>query len=219
MLKPRLVVILIALVALTAIGTATRVRAFAAPAVGADSSGPSDRWLSRINSSHKQLFDAPKPEGGIPLVHVLNYYETYNKAYGVKDADIDAVLTFYGRTTFFGVNDAMWRKYQLGEFANVIDPATGQPAVRNTWTTSPVILGLALPAAGIDALKARGTTFLVCNNALQIFAGLVAAKRGLDSKAVYEDLWANLLPTVDLVPAMVIAVEQAQRAGMTYHRQ
>jgi len=36
---------------------------------------------------------------------------------------------------------------------------------------------------------------------------------------VYEDLKANILPGIDLVPGMVIAVEQAQRAGLSYHRQ
>jgi intracellular sulfur oxidation DsrE/DsrF family protein len=30
---------------------------------------------------------------------------------------------------------------------------------------------------------------------------------------------ANILPGVELVPGMVIAVEQAQRAGLAYHRQ
>ena len=49
--------------------------------------------------------------------------------------------------------------------------------------------------------------------------GLLAAKRGLDSKTVYEDLKANIIPGISLVPGMVIAVEQAQRAGLTYHRQ
>jgi hypothetical protein len=48
---------------------------------------------------------------------------------------------------------------------------------------------------------------------------MLAAKRGLDSKVVYEDLKANILPGVELVPAMVIAVEQAARAGLSYHRQ
>ena len=60
---------------------------------------------------------------------------------------------------------------------------------------------------------------ILCNNALQIFAGLLAQKRGLDSQAVYEDLKANILPGVELIPGMVVAVEQAQRAGLSYHRQ
>ena len=67
---------------------------------------PSNRWLDGLKAKHRQFFDAPTPNGGIPLVHVMNYYDTYNKAFNVKDADIDAVLTFYGATTFYGLNDA-----------------------------------------------------------------------------------------------------------------
>ncbi len=52
-------------------------------------------------------------------MHVMNYYDTYNKAFNVKDADIDAVLTFYGSTTFYGLNDAAWAKYKLGEFLEI----------------------------------------------------------------------------------------------------
>jgi hypothetical protein len=180
---------------------------------------PSNRWLDGLKAKHRQFFDAPAPNGGIALVHVMNYYDTYNKAFGVKDTDIDAVLTFYGATTFYGLNDAMWAKYALGEFTDAIDPATGKPATRNPWRAAPVVLGLTLPQASIEALHARGATLILCNNALTIFSGLLAAKRGLDPKVVYDDLNANILPGVDLGPGMVVAVEQAARAGLSYHRQ
>jgi intracellular sulfur oxidation DsrE/DsrF family protein len=180
---------------------------------------PSDNWLKGLTAKHRQFFDAPAPAGGIPLVHVMNYYDTYNKAYGVKDRDIDAVLTFYGSTTFHGINDAMWAKYRLGEFLEITDPATGKPATANPWRSAPVILGMTIPPASIEGLQKRGATFIVCNNALQIFSGLLATKRGLDPAVVYQDLNANILPGVELVPGMVVAVEQAARAGLTYHRQ
>jgi hypothetical protein len=180
---------------------------------------PSNRWLDGLKAKHRQFFDAPAPGGGIPLVHVMNYFDTYNKAFNVKDADIDAVLTFYGLTTFYGLNDAMWAKYNLGEFLETNDPATGKPATANPWRSAPIILGMNLAPASIESLQKRGATFILCNNALQIFSGLLAAKRGLDPKAVYEDMNQNILPGVELVPGMVVAVEQAARAGLSYHRQ
>ncbi len=179
---------------------------------------PSDNWLHGLKAKHKQFFDNPSPNGGIALVHVLNYYDTYNKAYNVKDSDVNAVLTFYGGTTLYALNDAAWAKYRLGEFLDAKD-AAGNPATSNPWRSAPVVLGLTIPGASIESLEKRGATLIVCNNALQIFSGLVAQKRGLDAKAVYEDFKASIIPGIDLVPAMVIAVEQAQRAGLTYHRQ
>jgi intracellular sulfur oxidation DsrE/DsrF family protein len=76
-----------------------------------------------------------------------------------------------------------------------------------------------LPQASIEGLQKRGTTFILCNNALTIFAGMVAQKRGLDPAAVYADMNRNILPGVHLVPGMVIAIEQAHRAGLSYQRQ
>ena len=96
-----------------------------------------------------------RANGGLPLVHVMNYYDTYNKAFNVKDADIDAVLTFYGATTFYGLNDAAWAKYQLGEFLETND-ATGKPATANPWRTAPVILNMTLPQASLESLHKRG---------------------------------------------------------------
>ncbi len=177
-----------------------------------------DRWLAGLTAPHRQLFDSPRPDGGIPLVHIMNYYDTWNRAYGVADRDIDAVGTFYGATTFYAVNDAMWAKYRIGEFLDTRD-AAGTPMVRNPWRAAPEILGMTLPQASIEALQQRGATFIACNNAMTIFSGLLARARGLPADQVYRDLTGNLLPRVELVPGMVVAIEQAQRAGVTYHRQ
>src|SRR5688500_14835260 len=198
---------------------ATRVASLdAKPAESSSIVEPSNRWLDGLKAKHRQFFDAPAPAGGIPLVHVMNYYDTYNRAFGVKDADIDAVLTFYGATTFHGLNDGAWQKYALGEFLEIND-AAGKPATANPWRSAPVILGMSLPPASIEALQKRGATMIICNNALEIFSSLLAKKRGLEAAAVYADLKASILPGVELVPGMVIAVEQAQRAGLAYHRQ
>ena len=200
------------------VGIAATEPAMKSPAVHAGPKEPSNKWLEGLTAKHKQFFDAPAPNGGIPLVHVMNYYDTYNKAFNVKDADIDAVLTFYGATTFYGVNDAAWAKYQIGEFLETND-ATGKPATANPWRAAPVVLGMTLPQASLESLHKRGATLILCNNALTIFSALLAQKRGLDPNAVYQDMKANILPEVELVPGMVVAVEQAQRAGLSYHRQ
>jgi intracellular sulfur oxidation DsrE/DsrF family protein len=175
-------------------------------------------WLGALKGRHRQLFDSPAPDGGIPLVHVLNFYDTYNKAFKVADRDINGVLTFYGKTTFHGLSDGMWAKYELGEFLGEKD-ATGKGAIANPWRANPTIIGMQMPSASIESLQKRGASFIICNNALSIFSGMVAQARGLEPAKVYEDMKANILPGVTLVPAMVIAIEQAQNAGLTYHRQ
>lgn len=195
-----------------------------APRPGALSASPTgtaanpEAWLQALKGKHRQLFDAPTSNGGIPLVHVMNFYDTYNTAYNTPDSDVNAVLTFYGSTTFHGLSDAMWAKYKLGEFLGEKD-AKGTPFTANPWRTNPTILGMQLPQASIESLQKRGATFIICNNALGIFAGMVAQARGLDAATVLADMKANILPGVTLVPGMVIAIEKAQQAGLSYHRQ
>lgn len=209
---------LLATVALGAIGIAASRTSLEASSAEAALSASHDGWLLGLKGKHRQLFDAPAPAGGIPLVHLMNYYDTYNSAYAVSDKDINGVLTFYGSTVFHGLSDAMWSKYRLGEFLGEKD-AAGVPYTANPWRTAPVVVGMTLPQASIESLQKRGATFIICNNALGIFSGLVAKSRGLDPKVVFEDMKANILPNVTLVPAMVIAIEKAQVAGLAYHRQ
>lgn len=187
--------------------------------VAVEATSPDDAWLERLDGKYQQLFDAPAPNGGVPLVHMLNYYDTYNQAYGVRDSEVDGILTFYGTTTFFGLNDAMWAKYRLGAFLDLDDPKTGEPAVVNPWRVEPEVIGMKLPQASIESLQKRGATFLLCNNALGVFANMVASQQGLDGAEVYQDMKANVLPGVTLVPAMVIAIQKAQAKGIAYHRQ
>lgn len=179
---------------------------------------PADVWLTKLNGKHRQLFDSPASSNGIALIHILNYMDTWNKAYGVADKDINAVGTFYGATTFHGVNDAMWAKYRIGEFLGEKD-AAGVPVTVNPWREAPVILGMELRNASIESLQKRGATFILCNNSLGIFADFLAKARGLPADAVFADLKANILPGVELIPGMVVAIEQAQAAGVSYHRQ
>jgi hypothetical protein len=176
-----------------------------------------DEWLQRLTGAHRQIFDMPTEAGGLPLLHMLNYINTYNTAYGAKDSDINAIGTFYGFTTLHGMNDATWAKYRLGEIVNVKD-AAGQPATANPWRTSVTALGMSIPAASIEALQKRNALFLLCNNALTFFSGQVAKARSLEQPAVYADLKANMLPGVVLVPAMVIAIEKAQTVGRAAYR-
>jgi intracellular sulfur oxidation DsrE/DsrF family protein len=192
--------------------------AFTASTFVENTAAPEDKWLKSATGKHRQLFDFPAPAGGIPLVHMMNFYDTWNKAYTVPDKDITAIGTFYGNTTFFGVNDAMWAKYKLGEFLNEKD-AAGTAFTKNPWRTAPTVMGMVLAPASIEALQKRGATFILCNNALTLLSGMVAKARGADEKVVYEDMKANILPGVELIPGMVVAIEQAHKAGIAYHRQ
>jgi intracellular sulfur oxidation DsrE/DsrF family protein len=182
-----------------------------------------DKWLDAVSGKHRQLFDMAAMDNGLPLIHILNYFNTYASAYGAKPGDVNAIGTFYGMTTLLGVNDAMWAKYQVGSALKVNDHKTGAPATRNPWRTDPEIKiggkAMVMAPASIEALQKLGTTFILCNNALTFFAGELAAATKQQAPAVLTELKANMLPGVVLVPAMVIAIQKVQDKGIAYNKQ
>lgn len=203
----------------------------------APAAGPDD-WLKEVKGTHRCLFDSPRHVNGFGLLHILNYLSTYSAAYKTPAGQAGAVGTFYGvgsaSSISMGFNDAMWAKYGLGEYTGLKD-AAGKPYTRNVFhrptkadahvlaqgvpIPNLAMLGDAMPALGIESLQKMGTKFLLCNNALGLWT-LELEARGKGKVAdIDKDLRANLLPGVTIVPAMVIAIEKAQGAGITYNRQ
>lgn len=205
--------------------------------VAAQESG-SDDWMKEVKGTHRCLFDFPQHKNGFPLLHILNYLNTYREAYKAGAGTVGAVGTFYsigGQASIpLAFNDAMWQKYGLSEYTGLKD-ATGKPYARNPFfmptknelhllmaaAQVPTIpaFGDAMPALGIQSLQQMGTKFLLCNNAFEGWC-LELEARGKGKMAdINKELKANLLPGVTVVPAMVIAIEQAQAAGIRYNRQ
>jgi intracellular sulfur oxidation DsrE/DsrF family protein len=207
----------------------------AAPAQGG---GQQPSWLAEVKGTHRCLFDFNAHKSGFPLMHILNYLNTYNEAYGMQGGQVAAVGTFYAMgpasSIMMAFNDDMWAKYQLGEYTGLKD-TSGRPYTHNVFNNmtpndrhllmavvnTPDIpaLGEAMPALSIASLQKMGTTFLLCNNALGAWELELAARGKGTPEALDKDLRANLLPGVITVPAMVIAIEQAQGAGMAYNKQ
>jgi intracellular sulfur oxidation DsrE/DsrF family protein len=196
-------------------------------ALSAEPTQAQDAWLDKQTGTHRCLFDFPQHGDGMPQLHMFNYINTYNSAYGTKAGDVNAIGTFYsvgpGSSIPLAFNDSMWQKYKLGAYVKVDDPKTKAPAVRNMFNApqagDPVLFGGAVLAASIPSLQKMGSTFLICNNALNLFTSQIAKQEGATADAVGAELRANLLPGVVIVPAMVIAIEKAQSKGIAYNKQ
>ena len=190
----------------------------AIPALNAPSD--TDAWLDRLKGKHRQLFDAPEPDGGTVLRHVRSYLDIWRAAYGVPERDVSVVVVLYGRTTPLGVQDEMWAKYKLGAAINLTDPATNAPLVRNYFAHpqpgDPV--GDGTPECSMEVLQRRGALFLLCNNALERWSARLE-KAGLGTAAdIHADLRAHALPGVVIVPAAIIAMTKAQERDFAYVR-
>src|SRR5204862_8232510 len=163
---------------------------------------------------------------------------TYNTAYKTTSGQVGAVGTFYSLGTESSIslafNDTIWAKYKLGEYLKLKD-AAGRAYTRNVFyrptkedghllvqaVQMPPIGALAdaMPALGIESLQKMGAKFLLCNNALGAWILELEARGKGKAADIEKDLRANLLPGVIPVPAMVIAIEKGQEAGIRYNRQ
>jgi hypothetical protein len=183
---------------------------------------PDMAWLNGVKGAHAQLFVSPTP-GGIPFLHVLNYIDTFKEAFGASYPNVIAIVGLFGMAIPLGVNDAMWAKYGLGAATSVNDKATKAPATTNVFAKPGAggLMALDAPfdvpgAATIASLQARNARFILCNNALNFWVGRLAAGTGGNAAAIRSDLVANMLPGITIVPAMVIAINQAKEAGASY---
>ena len=166
-----------------------------------------DAWIREVKGTHRCLFDFPQHKNGAPLLHILNYLNTYNEAYKSAPGTVGAVGTFYSIGTqssiALGFNDAMWSKYKLGESQKVNDGGT--PATKN-------------PHASVaNDLAKRGVIVAVCGMATMRIARAVAGDAGMSAADVEADLRANLVtPTARVVAAGVIVTNRAQERGFSY---
>jgi hypothetical protein len=71
----------------------------------------SDAWLEQLKGKHRQLFDAPDPDGGTVLRHARGYLDVWRDAYGVPERDITSSQLYAHDLSAW---DAMWAKYKLG---------------------------------------------------------------------------------------------------------
>lgn len=173
-----------------------------------------ETWFAAMTGTHKIIYDCSAPGGGPDgILYARNFMTLSQEKLGTTDADMSVVVSFRHLATPYGYNDAMWAKYpQFAALLKVDDPKTKKPAARNVPMQDEV-MGFA--GASLAGLTARGVKFTVCGAATTFLAGVIAGKDG-NAKAIEDELVANLIPSARAVPAGVVGVQRAQKAGFAY---
>jgi intracellular sulfur oxidation DsrE/DsrF family protein len=174
-----------------------------------------ERWLEGISGKHRQLYDAPVANHGLPLIWSHVFLLTGTQGYGVSESDLGVVVVLRHSAIPVAFGDAVWAKYRLGAYFDIADPATKAPATRNPFAH--IQPGdMAFPEAALEKLVARGVKFAVCGAAIGFHSAHLAQRDGLSADAVKQNLLAAVLPGVTVVPSGVLAVNGAQSRGCTY---
>jgi hypothetical protein len=186
-----------------------------------------DSWFARLTAKHKAVFDSPEIDDGLGVSHAIFFIRGMHDAIGAGDADVQAVLVIRHTAIPMAFNDAMWEKYELGKARKIKTPRSDQWATRNPYLGGSSTSGggrsggapaADRPQATLTWLAAHGHILLGCDQATRNLAGTIARQSNADQRVVYEDLCANVVPSLILQPTGVYAVHRAQEAGCTYIR-
>ena len=172
-------------------------------------------WLRGMNSKYKQFFETGKMENAIPFLHIVNYFGAWRATAGVAQNDVAAVMGVFGMAVPAMFGDAVWAKYDVSAMMGVKDPA-GAPYKVNPYISPKNGELFASDASSPAAVQRLGTRIILCNNAFGFWTMMLGKATNQEPAAVRADMLPHLAAGVTIVPAMVQAVEQAQRAGLTY---
>jgi intracellular sulfur oxidation DsrE/DsrF family protein len=186
-----------------AIGATTIPRVASASA--ASTARDDEPWMRALSGKHRVIFHSHEPTGALALRWAATFLDTQKSNYGLRDADSSVVVGLNGKSIGLVFNDALWAKYPIGE--TLAMPGSANPS-------GPRGNG------AVAALIARGVIVLVCHNSLrasgQRFLPEPARGDNAARTAFYEDAKDKLLPGVQLVPAMIVTLQQAQDRGCRY---
>jgi intracellular sulfur oxidation DsrE/DsrF family protein len=196
-------------------GTAAFPDIAVAASPGAASPGVElDAWFRAMKGENKVIYDcvsaASAPDGVLFARNVIKFSA---EKLGTKDADMSVVVSFRHFSTPFGYNDDMWAKYPpMAEMLQVDDPASKKRASRN-WLLHDVAMGEA--GANLPGLREHGVNFAVCGAATEFIAHALAGPNG-DARKIEAELAGNLIPGARMMPAGVVGIQRAQKAGFAY---
>lgn len=186
---------------------AAATAAFGVPSLAAASTPLADDepWMKRLSGTSRVIFHSHEPTAGLALRWAQTFLDTQRESYGKSDSDSGVIVGLNGKSIGLAFNDAMWAKYPIAQ--TMLMSGTSNPAGPGG-------------SNAVARLLARGVIILVCRNSLQASGQrfLPEGQRGdaAARSAFAAEVTANLLPGVEVVPAMVNTLQMAQDRGCRY---
>lgn len=171
-------------------------------------------WVSKLDGTvNRGVFDWSKiepPPESTPLDYAARYLDGCAAAYG-DAAPARAVIVIRHEAIPAALDDAAWKRYDLGAANEVTDPVTHRPATRNPFWSGDSHDADAPPT--LQQLVGRGAIVLACNLALKHTAERLARAHGESPDAVHRALVGSLVPNAFTVPSGIWGLVRAQNAG------
>ncbi len=173
-----------------------------------------EKWLEKISGKHRQVFDAPASNSGLPLAWARVFLMT-NQAAGAEEKDVTAVVVLRHEGIPLGMESRIWQKYNFADVFKVTGMMTKTVLTENVFW-QPKEGTLPLPGMSIDQLQKSGVLFGICDMALTVMSQMVGQKMKMEPAEVKKDWVSGIFPGIQIVPSGVLAVNRAQEHGCTY---
>ncbi|MEJ2008434.1 MAG: hypothetical protein P8Z30_09830 [Acidobacteriota bacterium] len=167
-------------------------------------------------AKYRQVYDITQIGNGVFLNNIKNSLNGFQFSFGAQPSEINIVAALHGAANLLNFDDAMWKKYRLGEFIKMKDLKTGGFATRNLYYHSSADKADHNPDSeksiyqdkSIEGLQARGVHFFCCHTATEEQSRKLIARFGLKEKpeTIVKDLLNHRIPGTTVVPAMVATV-------------
>lgn len=171
----------------------------------------------------KQVYDVVQIGDGKFLSNVKNSLNGLQFGFDIPKDQIKIVVALHGPTNMLNYDDYIWKKYEIGEWLKVTDPATRQPAQRNIFyrtssedhSADPDDERSLYQAKSIQALQSRSVQFLSCHTAAEEQVRVLVQRNKLSQspEEVVKDMLAHTIPGVLVVASMVAAIALLQAEG------
>lgn len=167
--------------------------------------GDDEPWMSRVTGAQRIIIHAHEPTAGLSLRWAQTFLDTQKSSYGRADKDSTVIVGLNGKSVGLAFNDAMWAKHPIAE-------TLGMTGTRNPAGPT--------GSNAVADLISRGVIILVCRNSLrasgQRFLPEPQRNDAAARTAFGAEVTANLLPGVEIVPAMIVTLQMAQDRGCRY---
>lgn len=161
------------------------------------------------------------------LNNIKNSLNGLRFGFGIPERQVKIVAALHGPANMLNYDDYVWEKYQVGEWLQVTDLASGKSAVKNLFykskigltressVTNPDDLKSIFQDTSMEALQSRATQFLACHTALEEQVRILTSHNKLTQSPedIVKDMLAHTLPGVMVVASMVAAIALLQAEG------
>lgn len=171
----------------------------------------------------KLVIHAKPVDGGRFLNNARSGLNGFRYGHDLRLEQVQLVVATNGPANMVNYDDEAWRKYRIGQFTQVQDPKTGEPALRNIFHPKKASYSSEDPSsedslyqdASVEALQGRGVRFVSCHTATEEAARVLIKQNSLtaDPEEVTRDLISHALPGVVIVPALTAALAILQTDG------